>query len=466
MNLRNTLFVLALMLVALALSACGASATATPTPKPTLPESPTVPPTPTLPPSPMPVPPTPVPPTPTPVPPQATTKQQVNVRQGPGTQFTIAGKMPKDTTTVILGKNEDAKWFQVAFPDAAHPGWVASAFVTVTGTIDQLQVLAVAPPPTATPGAAAAATKAPSVAPTIAVPPARGIISFVSFDKGQNTYVLNNLDVTTHNFSGDRLLGPMPGSVDLRSTSATNAAPYAWLPGGSRLAYVYSSNGLTDVLNVTNSAGTPKPIVSHGSTSTSGAGGISSPTWSPDGTTIAYIGIDNNFNTQFLFTVPAGGGPEKRLFPTSPTDQQSRRGEVFRGLAWGKSYFLFASNLTGTPEIWRLNSDGSGPLQLTTDKTEDGSPAWSPDGKQFAYYSKRANGYQIMVMNYDGTGARQLTNTANNWSPVWSPDGNWIAFSSTRGGRLDVYIMDKNGGNVQLLTDKSTTDSFASGSWR
>jgi TolB protein len=119
-------------------------------------------------------------------------------------------------------------------------------------------------------------------------------------------------------------------------------------------------------------------------------------------------------------------------------------------------------------EIWRLNADGSGPLQLTNDKRENGSPAWSPDGKQFAYYSKQVDGsYQIMVAPADDpTKARKLTNAGNNWTPVWSPDGNWIAFASTRGGRLDVWMMDKNGGNVQPLSDKYGAESQLPGSWR
>ena len=461
MKMRYTLFVISLVLLVLALSACGASPTATPTPKPTTPATPTVPPTPTQPPTPTPIPPTPVPPTPTPIPPQATAIQTVNVRQGPGTNFAIAGKMPKDTSAVVLGKNEDGKWLQVAFPDAAHPGWIAAAFAKVNGTIDTLPVVAVATPATATPGGPTLTKVAVAATPTHVFPAPKGTISFVTFDPNQNSYVLNNLDVATHNFSGDRLMGPKPGVVDIRN--GTNAAPFAWAPNGSGLAYVYSANSLVDVLRVTDSGGNIHDIVSHGGAST--PGGISSPVW-VDSSTLAYIGIDNNYGTQFIYTIPAAGGTEQRLFPVSATDQQNRRGEVFRGLAWGKTHFLFVSNLTGASEIWRLNSDGSGPLQLTNDKTEDGAPAWSPDGKQFAYYSKRANGYQIMVANADGTGARQLTNTANNWTPVWSPDGNWIAFSSTRGGQLEIYIMDKNGGNVKLLTDKVTTESFLPGSWR
>ena len=462
MNMRHIVSLIALSILIVALTACGSAATATPTVKPTPAVSPTaapptLPPVPTLPPPPTVVPTTtPVPPTPTatPIPAKVTANQLVNLRQGPGTNFSIAGQMPIKTTATILGKSEDGKWYQVAYPDASHPTWVSAAFVTVTGTIDTLPVIAVAVPPTSTPGAATPTKVAVAATPTQSFPAAKGIMAFVSYDVNQTSYVLNNLVVSPRNISGSYLLGPKPADPRI----STNAPPFAYSPDGSRVAFVFGPNGLTDSLRVTDSAGTAKDLVGHGAQTA--AGGISSPSWTPDGTMIAYIGMDSNYNAQAIYTINANGGTESRFFA-------ARGSESFRGLAWGKNWILFVSNLTGAHEIWRLNSDGSGPLQLTNDKREDGSPAWSPDGKSFAYYSKQADdSYQIMVMNADGSGARKLTSVGNNWSPTWSPDGNWIAFASNRGGRMDVYIMDKNGNNVQILTDKFGAEALLPGSWR
>lgn len=456
MNLQKLVTLLLLVLALYALTACGAAPTATPTAKPTVAASPTIPPTVPPPPTATSAPPTatPVPPTATPVPPKATTKQEVNLRQGPGTNFTVAGKMPTNTSAVVLGKNEGASWLQIAFPDATHPAWVATSFVTVTGSLDNIPVIAVPVAPTPTRGAATPTRAAAAATPTQVFAAPKGTLGFVSFSENQKSYSLNNLVINPRNYSGAYLLGPSP--YDLRQS--TNAAPFAWSPDGSRVAFVYGPNGLTDVLRVTDSAGTPKDYVSHGALSA--AGGISSPTWTPDGKQIAYIGIDNNYGTQFIYTISADGGVEQRFFA-------ARGGESFRGVTWGKTWILFVSNLTGFHEIWRLNFDGSGPLQLTNDKRENGSPAWSPDGKQFAYYSKQVDGsYQIMVANADGTGVKKLTNAGNNWSPTWSPDGNHIAFTSTRAGGLSVWVMDKTGGNLQQLTDKFGADGQLPGSWR
>ena len=123
MKLRHILFLVALVLVSLAATACGANTPATPTPKPTTAVAPTVAATPTAPKPTVPPTntPTPVPPTATSIPAQATSKQLVTLRKGPGTQFEAAGQMPNNTTAVILGKSEDAKWYQIAFPTRPRP---------------------------------------------------------------------------------------------------------------------------------------------------------------------------------------------------------------------------------------------------------------------------------------------------------------------------------------------------------
>ncbi len=456
MRLRHAWYVVALTLAVLTSSACSPSPTATPTRRPTVPPPPTlaatltsVPPSPT-PVTPTSVPPTALPPTPTPIPPVAAAKEAVTLRQGPGTQYANAGRMPKDANAPILGKSEDGKWYQIAFPDAAHPSWVAVAFVSTTGAVEQLAVVTVTPPPTITPGGPVA-TRVPATATAQPIPPAKGTIGFLTWDKNSASYVLANVVLNPRTIANFILIGPTPFDLSM----STNAAPFAWAPDGSgRVAYVLGRLG--------DPASSPNSL--HLYSSSTGADqtlythqGISSPSWSPDSRSIVYIGMDKagvNYGSQSIYRISAGGGTPDRVFP-------ARGNESFRGVTWGKTWILFVSNQNGYYEIWRLDADfnpGSA-FPVTNDRRENGSPAWSPDGTRFAYYSKQVDGsYQIMVANADGSGQRKLTNAGNNFTPTWSPDGNWIAFESDRGGRLDIYIMDKNGGNVQVLTDKYVTD--------
>ena len=66
-------------------------------------------------------------------------------------------------------------------------------------------------------------------------------------------------------------------------------------------------------------------------------------------------------------------------------------------------------------------------------------PAWSPDGGKIAFVSTRDGNPEIYVMNADGTGVVNLsTNAASDLGPAWSPDGTRLAFHSNQIGRAHV----------------------------
>ena len=106
-----------------------------------------------------------------------------------------------------------------------------------------------------------------------------------------------------------------------------------------------------------------------------------------------------------------------------------------------------------------MNADGSNPKRLTNNTAWDSGPAWSPDGKNMAFYTDRAGGGEIFVMNADGSNPYNLTNYPGlDGSPAWSPDGKLIAFSSNRGDNLDIYSMNIDGSDVRRLTDNPKLD--------
>ncbi len=60
------------------------------------------------------------------------------------------------------------------------------------------------------------------------------------------------------------------------------------------------------------------------------------------------------------------------------------------------------------------------------------SPSWSPDGKQIAFLSNRAEGWDLYVMSAAGGSPRRLTSGATVDNPAWSPDGELVAFERRR----------------------------------
>ena len=104
-------------------------------------------------------------------------------------------------------------------------------------------------------------------------------------------------------------------------------------------------------------------------------------------------------------------------------------------------------------ELWVMNADGSAKRQLTFDVTADFNASWSPDGSQIAWRTRRDGQSEIYVMNADGTNAHRLTqHPSADYAPDWSPDGTRIAFTSERSGHAAVYTMKTDGSDVQKLT--------------
>ncbi len=87
-------------------------------------------------------------------------------------------------------------------------------------------------------------------------------------------------------------------------------------------------------------------------------------------------------------------------------------------------------------DIYTIKTDGTEIRQLTSDGFRDRAPAWSPDGKQIAFYSNRSGVLDIWVMRPDGGGLNQLTKfprETSPWNPYWFPSQSRIVFQNQKG---------------------------------
>ena len=203
-------------------------------------------------------------------------------------------------------------------------------------------------------------------------------------------------------------------------------------PGGGTLAYAaYQTGGWG--LNLVGADGSDDrtlPIDLPGD--------VFHPTWSPDGSRIAFD-MDND-----IYSVQVDGSEPVRLTDGPGSDTQP---------AWSPdgTQIAYVHSKDGNYDIWLMNADGSEPKPITSGPDLDLQPAWSPDGTHLVFQSNRSGNPEIYVMAADGTDLTRTTRSPGfDGSPAWSPDGQQIAFASDRDGP-GIYVMDAFGNNVRRV---------------
>ena len=188
-----------------------------------------------------------------------------------------------------------------------------------------------------------------------------------------------------------------------------------WSPSGERVAFALGNffqqqlgPAIADIA-VVNRDGSGLKVV------TDGSGNVGFPSWSPDGSQIAYRAAGKDRQGLFVITLA-----------------------------------------TGTIRA------------LTADSSHDNFPAWSPKGDRIAFTRFTDSDYELYTIKPNGSDVRRLTNKRGNDAHcAWSPDGEWLAFSSARGGfkdeaalhpgnpqpYADIYVMRADGSDIRQLTD-------------
>lgn len=121
------------------------------------------------------------------------------------------------------------------------------------------------------------------------------------------------------------------------------------------------------------------------------------------------------------------------------------------------SKIAFITNISGLPQVWTMSTTGGYPSLVTSFEDPVGFVNWSPDGQWLAFNVAPGGGFneQIYIVRPDGTGLRRLTDggKANNFLDGWSPDGRFIAFSSNRRdpSARDSYLLDVATGQARMV---------------
>ena len=177
-------------------------------------------------------------------------------------------------------------------------------------------------------------------------------------------------------------------------------------------------------------------------------GGNYDAAWAPDGNSIVFVSTRDGGGAE-LYRMESDGSDPVRL--TTTVDEIDDREPAVAP----DGRIAFVSDRANTRDefydLFVLNAAGTQVTRLTFDSIPDANhfghtsrnPAWSPDGTRIAFDSTRSGNLEVWVINADGTGLTNVSNHASqDYEPAWSPDGTQLTFISTRAGDYDIWVVD------------------------
>ncbi len=224
-----------------------------------------------------------------------------------------------------------------------------------------------------------------------------------------------------------------------------------WSPDGSMIAYVQIEGGSANIATMSTGGGEPHML-------TDGAADEIVPRWSPDGSKIAFA-ADRGAGT-VVYWIPPTGGAERKLVETDIPFLE-------RFWAWfgvlganpwspdGQELLFSRLHEGGDVAVWKVNLETGEETQLTNPPpgAEDIAAAWSNDGEQIAFARNRRGRQSIWLLpGSGGESTLLLGDEHTNQFPAWLPGNRRLVFTSDRSGALLLWEIELRSGRLRQLT--------------
>jgi len=322
-------------------------------------------------------------------------------------------------------------------------------------------------------------------------------------------FVVTVMDKEANRGTSDIWTAPSAGGPARRLT-ASPAADFnpRWSPDGKRLAFISTRSGSAQVWTIDPAGGEATQLTSI----STGAAGV---VWSPAGTHLAFVSSvypdcpDDESNRKrletaersrvkarlfdhllfrhwnswwdgtrsHLFVVPAAGGPARDLTPgdvdVPPIALGGSQDYVFSPDGGELAYVAnvdpeFRLGLGTNNDIFVVSAAGGRPEPITTNKANDHSPRFSPDGRFLAYLAMSRPGFEAdkldVILLDRKTGSRvNLTEKLDRSAGelLWAADGSALFFEAEEKGRNAVFRVTPASGKIDKVLEGHSVGSLS-----
>lgn len=212
----------------------------------------------------------------------------------------------------------------------------------------------------------------------------------------------------------------------------------SWSPDGQSLAYVSFENKRPEIFI--------QHLASARRSKVSGFKGINgAPGWSPDGKRLALVLSKDKSPDIYVMNIA-----------TKKLTRLTRHRSIDTEPVWtpdGKS-IIFTSDRSGTPQLYEIPVTGGKPGRITFEGRYNTAADISPDGNNIVMVYADQGQYKIAQMERESGNLTLLTENKLDESPSFSPNGRMILYASTQGNKGVLYMVSLDGHSKHKLSDQ------------
>ncbi|MBD0786966.1 Tol-Pal system protein TolB [Vibrio sp. Y2-5] len=171
---------------------------------------------------------------------------------------------------------------------------------------------------------------------------------------------------------------------------------------------------------------------------------LMSPSWSPDGKTLAYVSFQNGHAEIYLMNIYTGTREKVTSYP--------RHNGAPKFSPDGKQLALVLSK-TGSLQVYTLDLASRKLTQITSGRSNNTEPFWHPNGESLIFTSDRGGKPQIYQVNLSDRATTRLTwQGSQNLGGQITPDGRFLVMVNRSNSGFNLAKQDLETGSVQVLT--------------